>query len=640
MMVAHPDDESIFGFSDLLANRCTVICLTQRRLAKRKAQFEEILSLTGSSGVILDYSHKDPWDVTDEGFYNAVSYHIKGSYDVVISHGADGEYGEPEHVRTHSIARYVASRLGLPFYDFRSRFNSAMYGEKHDRLIEVYIQEGMQAAAAQPNEQVHDKRLVPEGSIKLARTLLKYKYFFGEDILRRRIFMIGFNKTATSTMHCLFQMNSLNSCRNVIWRKNMQYDCYSDTDDITAFADFFSRFPYAEFILNTRYLEAWIRSRLMHIFKNRKNPADIDTKVDPLPNINDIVGWVKNRDLHYTAVLEFFKKSPERLIIVDIEQEGWTSFISDKLGLRIKELAKIPNNSNPVSPLPGDKAIIEDLIEGAFTKLRYTERKRKECFSYAQLKKCSLYKNNLGPFIGFIHIHKTGGTTIHTQLIEKLSKYIEHHEFANYYDNETYIIWLRNPIDRFVSEFNMWYYAINTDLTTIAEFNLRTCLLPLHMKRAKESKSFLFNENLDTLTKSFKDANDLAESLTSDDRDIRERAVALMNHGKGIGWSLENGDFVVKNIHKILFVGCQETMTEDMERLGQKLNIELDSTLRLRENIYLDKSMKYLSPLAIANIVDWYRDKDYAALKKLQEFGWITEERLASYYIYENPPPA
>jgi hypothetical protein len=46
--------------------------------------------------------------------------------------------------------------------------------------------------------------------------------------------------------------------------------------------------------------------------------------------------------------------------------------------------------------------------------------------------------------------------------------------------------------------------------------------------------------------------------------------------------------------------------------------------------------MKYLSPLAIKNIIEFYNDTDYAALKKLCQYGLITQEVLDSYYIYEN----
>ena len=180
MIVAHPDDETLFGFSDLLNNKCQIICLTQRSLDHRKKQFQKILELTESSGVILDYrnSSTDSWDDrTDETFLNELSPIIDGPFDVVVSHGTDGEYGHIQHKRTHSIAKYIANQLGIPFYDFRSRFDPVNYGPRHDRLIHIYIADGERTMADTTNA----KRTLA-GSVVLMKTVLKYKYFFGHRL--------------------------------------------------------------------------------------------------------------------------------------------------------------------------------------------------------------------------------------------------------------------------------------------------------------------------------------------------------------------------------------------------------------------------------------------------------------------------
>ena len=45
--------------------------------------------------------------------------------------------------------------------------------------------------------------------------------------------------------------------------------------------------------------------------------------------------------------------------------------------------------------------------------------------------------------------------------------------------------------------------------------------------------------------------------------------------------------------------------------------------------------MKYLSPLAIQIIIDWYKDTDYATLKQLLIKGWINESVFNMYYKYD-----
>jgi hypothetical protein len=241
----------------------------------------------------------------------------------------------------------------------------------------------------------------------------------------------------------------------------------------------------------------------------------------------------------------------------------------------------------------------------------------------------------------FIHIGKTGGTTINNILRDKIPNYKEYHHVKNYNNSEKYIIWIRNPISRFVSAFNHSYYGICADPTTIKKFDIKHCLMPGRMLTSLKTP-YVFSSKYDALFKCFNSANHLAENLYSEDDPImKEKAVKLMlcedeHLFKGIGWYLNNGNFIKNKNDKILFIGRMENMKEDIIRLSKKLGVVLDENTKLRENIYVDKSMKYLSPLAIKNIIEWYRNSDYLALNIIYKNGWITEKVLNSYYIYEN----
>jgi hypothetical protein len=103
---------------------------------------------------------------------------------------------------------------------------------------------------------------------------------------------------------------------------------------------------------------------------------------------------------------------------------------------------------------------------------------------------------------------------------------------------------------------------------------------------------------------------------------------------KGIHWYLHENDFLNKNHDNILFIGTTENMKEDLLKLSDILEIKLDENKKLRENVYVDKSMKYLSPLAIQNIINWYKN-DYAILKELLINGWISESIFNMYSKYE-----
>lgn len=240
--------------------------------------------------------------------------------------------------------------------------------------------------------------------------------------------------------------------------------------------------------------------------------------------------------------------------------------------------------------------------------------------------------------VAFIHVGKTGGTTLHT-LLRNQKNYKEYHLVNNYKDNEKYILWVRNPIHRFVSAFNHSYYGVHTDPSIVPEFTLNKCLLPQRLQQSI-GRPYMFSKEYDALMKEFKSANNLAESLTSTDPTKREKAIQLMNRPeehlhKGIHWYLHKNDFLNKNRDNILFVGRTEHMKEDICALSKTLNIKLNENLKIRENKFLDKSMKYLSPLAIQNIIDWYKDTDYVILKQLVTDGWIDEATFNMYYTYE-----
>jgi len=145
MIVAHPDDEVVFGFRDLIQNQVHVISLTNGDNAVRKAEFFAVAGLAGFNGQMLNYPDKpdDTWSsFAVEHFYdNHIKNIVTGKYEMVVSHGSDGEYGNKQHIRTHEIGRYVASCLGLPFACFRDRYRASdypTYKDKYNKYIAIY----------------------------------------------------------------------------------------------------------------------------------------------------------------------------------------------------------------------------------------------------------------------------------------------------------------------------------------------------------------------------------------------------------------------------------------------------------------------------------------------------------------------
>lgn len=234
--------------------------------------------------------------------------------------------------------------------------------------------------------------------------------------------------------------------------------------------------------------------------------------------------------------------------------------------------------------------------------------------------------------LSLIHIGKCGGTTI----VENF-KLKEYHLNRNYSQDELYILWLRNPLKRFVSAFNFSHALINYDTSSlnISNLTLNNCLAPARII-TKIANGFTFSPKYDYLVNYFKTPNNLAESITSDEKTIRENAFELMNSDiehihRGIGWYLYNGKFIEENYNKIIFVGSIENMECDLAKLSKLLNIKV-SKPKVRENKNIMDT--YLSEKAINNLLEFYKDSDYKALRKMVDLKLISDELFKSYFIY------
>ena len=136
MLIAHPDDEVLFGYTDLLnASELTVLCFTNGNNPIRSNEFMRVISALKGKGIILNYNDSlhDYWPLlrNDE----CVNLIPRGNYECVVSHNGFGEYGHKQHIRVNSIARFVAKKLGLPFREFLPICDEPF----RDTLLDIYV---------------------------------------------------------------------------------------------------------------------------------------------------------------------------------------------------------------------------------------------------------------------------------------------------------------------------------------------------------------------------------------------------------------------------------------------------------------------------------------------------------------------
>lgn len=144
-------------------------------------------------------------------------------------------------------------------------------------------------------------------------------------MVSRKIFVIGCNKTGTTSIHELFIKQGLKSQHGLEWKLE-EYQCFSDGIYNVTHNDVYKKchslFQDGLFVLNTRPMYNWIISRANHcsIFKNSK------MKGWP-PNHKTYLDWINYRISYYDNILDYFKNSPDQLILCNIEKPFWENFI-------------------------------------------------------------------------------------------------------------------------------------------------------------------------------------------------------------------------------------------------------------------------------------------------------------------------
>ena len=119
MIVAHPDDESLFGGEALTSSGgWTVICVTNGTNQQRRREFIEAMSSIG-----VNYSMLCHFDHLDSGnFSGRLEEQLKAllnefQYDMVVTHNERGEYAHPQHRAVHRIVRRLVTNRPLYVFD-------------------------------------------------------------------------------------------------------------------------------------------------------------------------------------------------------------------------------------------------------------------------------------------------------------------------------------------------------------------------------------------------------------------------------------------------------------------------------------------------------------------------------------------
>ncbi|MDH6366006.1 MULTISPECIES: PIG-L family deacetylase [unclassified Breznakia] len=119
MIVAHPDDESLFAGEEIRSHPYFILCITNGDNPTRRAEFMQMLKKTNNNGIILSYPDKvnnrrSDWYYEKESIRKTLSFYTK-IYDwkKIVTHNPQGEYGHQHHIMTSNIVKNITQQQNI-----------------------------------------------------------------------------------------------------------------------------------------------------------------------------------------------------------------------------------------------------------------------------------------------------------------------------------------------------------------------------------------------------------------------------------------------------------------------------------------------------------------------------------------------
>lgn len=133
MIVAHPDDETLWGGGHLIEGDYLVVCLTNAKNSTRSAEFQKAMEVSGDSYLMLSYPDKvlgkrDSWKQVEDDIAADLKLLLSAKkWDRIVTHNPEGEYGHQHHIRTSALVtqEYKALGLSCPLSYFGAYYSKA-----------------------------------------------------------------------------------------------------------------------------------------------------------------------------------------------------------------------------------------------------------------------------------------------------------------------------------------------------------------------------------------------------------------------------------------------------------------------------------------------------------------------------------
>lgn len=152
MIVAHPDDETLWGSEELINNRYLVVCITCGTNKKREKEIEQALKISKDRLIVLDKPDKVKGKRSDWKHYKKqieleINYIMKKkNWNNIVTHNPEGEYGHIHHKMTNKIVTKVYNKNNNGNLKYFGKYYSKKRIDKNKGAREI-------------SEEVYDKKM-------------------------------------------------------------------------------------------------------------------------------------------------------------------------------------------------------------------------------------------------------------------------------------------------------------------------------------------------------------------------------------------------------------------------------------------------------------------------------------------------
>lgn len=145
MIVAHPDDDTIWGGVHILSGNYLVVCVTCGTNKTRADEFTLVMEKSDNQFIMLGYPDKvggerSDWKEEKDDIKRDIEDIMSlKKWDHIVTHNPDGEYGHEHHKMTSKIVTDVYNELGKTesLYYFGKYYTKGNLAKLEEKPIEV-----------------------------------------------------------------------------------------------------------------------------------------------------------------------------------------------------------------------------------------------------------------------------------------------------------------------------------------------------------------------------------------------------------------------------------------------------------------------------------------------------------------------